>query len=562
MHRETPAPHAAGATCAPQPTLAARSARTRGWPASPWWLLAAIAALAWAAALPVQAATAREDFALAFEHLKAQRFEPAAAQFEKGLKAEPKNAQAWFYLAEAQLGLQQPKKAKVAYEKSLAVDGKSPVAAQARERLKQLAAAAAPAPAAGPASASATAAKATAAEPAPALMYLECDINGNEVTAYRNWTSFIRLEELEPGDWRMTLSTTRLPRDENDGDLYPGKTGGRTLGPPVVSSRKIRHCSSDANGEQCEEVDRATGAVLVVKTDKKGVGAPGGQGICTRPSRVPPPKPKVVAAAASAASAAAPTGPGAAFKDCPVCPEMVTIPAGQFTMGSPNSEVGRDSDEGPQHQVTIAKPFAVGKFEVTFDEWEACVAERACRPAEDSGFGKGRRPVININFQNVELYLDWLSEKTGKKYRLLSEAEWEYAARAGTDTSRFWGNVQDKACQYANVRDLQRGSGEGYFDCDDGQKYTAPVGTYKPNAFGLYDMLGNVWEWTADCYKDDYQGAPTDGSASTAGDCGRRVIRGGSWDNFPQNVRSAERYGITLSSRDSVLGFRVARTLP
>jgi formylglycine-generating enzyme required for sulfatase activity len=237
--------------------------------------------------------------------------------------------------------------------------------------------------------------------------------------------------------------------------------------------------------------------------------------------------------------------PGDAFKDCPKCPEMVVVPAGSFTMGSPSSEKGRYKDEGPQHRVTIRQAFAVGKFEVTFDEWDACVSGGSCngyRP-EDRGWGRGRRPVINVGWKDAKAYVDWLSRKTGKSYRLLTESEWEYAARAGTTTRYHWGDGYDSG--------KVAGGGK-----------TESVGRYPANRFGIHDFHGNVWEWVEDCYKDSYSGAPSDGSAWTRSACGRRVLRGGSWSNDPGGLRSANRYwdGTGYRYFDGV-GFRVARTL-
>ena len=274
---------------------------------------------------------------------------------------------------------------------------------------------------------------------------------------------------------------------------------------------------------------------------------------------------------------------GTLIHECPQCPEMVVVPAGQFIMGSPRSETGRKDSEGPPHLVTIAKPFAVGKYEVTFREWDACVAERACGEAKDERWGRDRRPVINVNFEQARGYAEWLSEKTGKKYRLLSEAEWEYAARAGSDKARFWGNGSDRACQFANVFDARGNAkykvwGGDSFGCDDQYANTAPVGSFLPNAFGLHDMLGNVWEWVEDCWNGSYAGAPADGRVWSQGYCSGRVVRGGSWnisppgvrsaypgdgwDNGPPFVRSASRFLNDHSLRDDGLGFRVARTLP
>ncbi len=259
---------------------------------------------------------------------------------------------------------------------------------------------------------------------------------------------------------------------------------------------------------------------------------------------------------------------GTVIQDCPKCPEVVVVPAGQFVMGSPPSEVGRGDDEGPPHLVTIAKPFAVGKYEVTFDEWDTCVAAGACARLDDSGYGRSRRPVINVNYEQASGYAEWLAEKTGKKYRLLSEAEWEYAARAGSDKARFWGSSSDRTCQFANVANPATAKESWWnkewptHECDDGfPNTTAPVGTFKPNAFGLYDTIGNVWEWVEDCYNKTYDGAPTNGNSWGVGDCSLRVSRGGSWLNNPRLVRSAVRGSFQPSRRGGYLGFRVAQTL-
>jgi formylglycine-generating enzyme required for sulfatase activity len=264
---------------------------------------------------------------------------------------------------------------------------------------------------------------------------------------------------------------------------------------------------------------------------------------------------------------------GTVIRDCPLCPVMVVVPAGQFEMGSPPSELDRSMPEDPRHVVSIAKPFAVGKYEVTFLEWETCMADQACAQVDDMGWGRGRRPVINIDYEQAVGYAKWLSKKTGKNYRLLSEAEWEYSARAGTDTARFWGNGTVRACEFANVFDVSAEVDleavlEGKLpwksmNCDDTYVNTAPVGSFKANAFGLHDMLGNVWEWVEDCWNDNYSGAPNDGRAWLTGDCSQHIRRGGgSSFNHPYTVRSAFRLWDKLSFRSDELGFRLARTLP
>jgi formylglycine-generating enzyme required for sulfatase activity len=239
---------------------------------------------------------------------------------------------------------------------------------------------------------------------------------------------------------------------------------------------------------------------------------------------------------------------------------MIELPGGSFVMGSADSEAGRDADEGPQRRVSISA-FAVGKYEVTFAEWDACVADGSCngyRP-DDWGWGRGRRPVINVSFEDAKAYAAWVSAKTGKRYRLLTEAEWEYAARAGTTTAYPWGNTASH--DYANYGkdECCGGLASGR---DEWANETAPVGQFPANAFGLHDMHGNVWEWVEDCYESSYTGAPADGSAVTTVGCWDRVIRGGSWDNIPQFLRSAIRGRSMPANRSSILGFRLARTLP
>lgn len=251
---------------------------------------------------------------------------------------------------------------------------------------------------------------------------------------------------------------------------------------------------------------------------------------------------------------------GDIFRDCPNCPEMVVLPGGSFLMGAPPDAWFGDNEERPYHPVTIADPFAVGRYEVTFDEWDSCVAEGGCNcyEPEDEGWGRGRRPVINVSWEDAQDYLYWLSQKTGKSYRLLSEAEWEYAVRAGTTTAYYWGDYErrDAICGYANV-------GESAFDCDD-EETTLPVGSFRPNLFGLYDMIGNVQEWTADCWNDTYHGAPADGSAWQQGDCSLRVTRGRSFhweDRYSSDFRSAARYSVRPNWEENYVGFRVAREM-
>jgi formylglycine-generating enzyme required for sulfatase activity len=233
---------------------------------------------------------------------------------------------------------------------------------------------------------------------------------------------------------------------------------------------------------------------------------------------------------------------GRTVRDCSDCPEMVVVPAGKFMMGSMDGA----SDEKPVREVTIGRSFAVGKFEVTFADWEACVAGGGCtsnKSPSDQGWGRGRRPVIDISWNDAKEYVTWLARKTGQPYRLLTEAEWEYAARAGTTTKYAFGDAINK--QQAQFSESK----------------TAEVGSFPANAWALYDMHGNVWEWVEDCYQENYNGALSDGSARSFPNCSLRVLRGGSWYGNPQFLRSALRNGLPPVYRGGGVGFRVARTL-
>lgn len=254
-------------------------------------------------------------------------------------------------------------------------------------------------------------------------------------------------------------------------------------------------------------------------------------------------------AEADAAKAAATPNPGDTFRDCPECPEMVVVPAGEFMMGSPESEEGRNQSEGPRHNVRIEKPYAVGRFEVTFEEWDACVQDSICqRTPGDQSWGKGRRPVININWYEIQDFANWLQRKSGKRYRLLSESEWEYAARARNEDRYSWGS------EIGQGKAVCSGCGSRWDD-----RQTAPVGTFEANGFGLHDMHGNVTEWVEDPFNNDYSGAPSDGTIAKSGY--NKVHRGGGWNSYTTDIRSASRGFYTTLHRDSGLGFRVARDL-
>lgn len=244
--------------------------------------------------------------------------------------------------------------------------------------------------------------------------------------------------------------------------------------------------------------------------------------------------------------------PGSVFrdtlKDGSKGPEMVVIPAGKFKMG--DIQGTGDKSEKPVHEVTIQHAFAVGKYDVTFAEYDAFAQATKRKKTDDKGWGRGSRPVINVSWKDAVDYAEWLSEQTGKSYRLPSEAEWEYVARAGTETDYWWGKAIGK--NQANCK----GCGSRW----DG-KQTAPAGSFQSNLYGVYDTVGNVYEWVEDCWNDNYSGAPVDGAAWTSAKCDGHVVRGGSWNNYPHNLRSANRYGLDSDEAYNYLGFRLARDM-
>jgi formylglycine-generating enzyme required for sulfatase activity len=280
--------------------------------------------------------------------------------------------------------------------------------------------------------------------------------------------------------------------------------------------------------------------------------------------------------------------PGTTFRDCPDCPEMIVIPGGSFTMGSPSSEKGRDDNgdnEGPQHLVRVQRPFAIGVYDITRAEYTTFVREtdggsaQACisfegdlenrnpRSWSNPGFTQtDRDPVLCVSWADAQLYIRWLNTRVHQRnpsagvahpYRLMTEAEWEYAARAGTTTPYYWGG--EATHEKANYgRDDCCGP---YTEGSDRWKFTSPVGSFAPNAFGLYDMAGNAWQWTQDCYHESYSGAPSDGSSWISGECRYRVLRGGAWDGHPPSFRSARRGWHVPVSGTVHSGFRVAKTL-
>ena len=300
-------------------------------------------------------------------------------------------------------------------------------------------------------------------------------------------------------------------------------------------------------------------------------------------------------ACAVPAPGAQPAAPHGEFRDCDGCPEMVVVPAGSFVIGSPAGERDRASSEGPQRRVQVGAAFAVGKYEITraqFAEFSRAVAARpqadgclAFDPSDadfrrDASGRDWRRPgypqtddhpAVCIAWTEAKSYADWLSTKTGQRYRLLSESEWEYAARAGSGSSRPWGDDPAQSCRHANladetfVREVSRGPRgswyPGWHACRDGYAHTAPVGRYQPNRFGLHDMIGNAWEWVEDCWNDSHALASSDASPRLAGDCASRVYRGGAWHSYPRFGRSAQRSGAAAGYRHALIGFRVARAL-
>lgn len=246
--------------------------------------------------------------------------------------------------------------------------------------------------------------------------------------------------------------------------------------------------------------------------------------------------------------------------DAPWCPEMVVIPAGKFLMGSPPDEKERDAAEGPQHPVWIGHRFAIGRYALTFEEYEHfCEQINREKPA-DEGWGRRRRPVINVSWHDAQAYVEWLWRETRQPYRLPSEAEWEYACRAGTTTPFSFGETVTPSQVNYDGNYTYAGGAKGVY-----RKRTVEVGSLPANAWGLHEMHGNVWEWLEDVWHGSYSGAPTDGSAWTDGEgktsSGERVLRGGSWSRSPGDCRSAYRIRYVPGPRSSYRGFRVARTL-
>lgn len=265
----------------------------------------------------------------------------------------------------------------------------------------------------------------------------------------------------------------------------------------------------------------------------------------------PPASPK--AGTATAAGAASIGGErkaaevkGGEIRDCPTCPVLVSLPAGSFTMGSSAS----DPAEKPPHHVTIGHPFAIGRYEVTVEQWSACAEAGGCQRIATNSASAKNAPVRDVSWDDAQQYVAWLSKTTGKSYRLPTEAEWEYAARAGTSSAFWWGDQMRKGT--ANCK-----------DCGDPWSQDAPanVGSFAANPWGLYDVNGSVWEWVADCWHSTYKGAPADGRSWEEPGCGARVIRGGSWREGASYMVSSTRFKYSASVRQSQNGFRVVRDM-
>ncbi len=255
---------------------------------------------------------------------------------------------------------------------------------------------------------------------------------------------------------------------------------------------------------------------------------------------------------------ALPTKPGDTFRDGRHMPLMVVVPPGEFEMGSPETEEDRNDGEGPVHQVRIRYTFAVGVYAVTFDEWDTCVDDGGCNGYDpnDQGWGRGKRPVVNVSWNDAQLYLQWLNEKSGRTYRILSEAEWEYVARAGSSTPFYFGDTITTSQANFNGNDTYGGSTTGIY-----REQTTVSGRFGCNGFGLYDVHGNIWEWVQDCWNRNYRGAPRDGAPRLDGECSRRAVRGGSWSNDPIFLRCASRFRFSIDSRNPRVGFRIAMSL-
>ena len=319
--------------------------------------------------------------------------------------------------------------------------------------------------------------------------------------------------------------------------------------------------------------ERAAPAEVASRSLQRGLSPQPRAGLEPSPVETESESPAVTSMSRRSVPAAPQPGAGRRFRDCPACPDLVVVPAGSYPMGSPSGEAGRRHSEGPVHQAEIAESFAVGVHEVTRAEYARFVqatghkAGSSCRVRDgESGAWVERpgaswlvpgfeqadgHPVVCVSWEDAQAYVRWLSAETGHAYRLPSEAEWEYAARAGTHTPRYW-DAAAGSCGHANGAEAS---------CADGYVWTSPVGTFAGNGFGLHDVLGNAGEWVQDCWREGYEDTAADARAGESGDCSRRVLRGGSWRDGPARLRAASRYGEAAAMRSSAVGFRVFRVL-
>jgi formylglycine-generating enzyme required for sulfatase activity/serine/threonine protein kinase len=280
------------------------------------------------------------------------------------------------------------------------------------------------------------------------------------------------------------------------------------------------------------------------------------------PAPAPVPAPESKPAVAAPRNAVAQMAPQSSFEDCANCPTMIVLPAGSFQMGATAADNG-NAWEGPSHTVSIARPIAMGRHEVTVGQWRACVEAKACPAVGLASGDAAKAPVVNVSWADARAYAAWLTNTTGRHYRLPSESEWEYAIRAKTTSARYWGGDRTKQCTYGNGADLSAIKFDPKLEpvavkeCDDGHAALAAVGSFQPNAWGLFDMAGNAWEWTEDCWAEGYAGAPTNGSALESGSCDKRSIRGGSWRARPNSLRSFGRGNSSPGVRGDDLGLRV-----
>jgi formylglycine-generating enzyme required for sulfatase activity len=332
--------------------------------------------------------------------------------------------------------------------------------------------------------------------------------------------------------------------------LWPMLNGSRTNGPPISEETKPLAAKPPAEG-----LKSLSAKSVIEKSASDAASAP--------PAVAPVPKPVLSAVAASAPVLANIGQGGQVFRDCANCPVMVAIPAGSGLIGSPASESGHESSEEPRRSIRFARPFAVSRDSITFAEWDSCVAEGGCDNfiPGDMGWGRGSQPLVLVSWNDAKAYVAWLSKKTNETYRLLSESEWEYSARACRSATcgdwTFW---------FGDVINPDLANYDWRYSYAGGRKAQAPhkpqpTNTSGPNAFGLFNMAGNVAQWVEDCWNSNLRDLPGDGSARMSGDCSAHVIRGGSWNDDPVNLRSAARKYDIVSAREPNIGFRVAREL-